>query len=330
MAKYKAPEGYLFSEESGLYYSQIIAKDENGKTNQIVTWFNADTGEYTRQIYPIEGEVKQENTENTNKESSNVVTEQKEETTTESKNVEDDFGDTYYGMELDKEVQPVFNTSAVSQQPASTVTIQPAPAVFNNQSVSPIKNVTPTQTMPINQPAQGYAYPGYQQPKKKSSAGVVIFALVCVAIIGICIGILWFTGNIGAGKDGNYDKLYATAEYKFKEGDYKTAAKFFEKIIKLDGGEEYAYMGLANSYYQMGNEKKAAQALQDGYDFTQSSLVYDEMRKFTEITGISFDESTGDTFDDDSEDSSDKGLFSLFGKKDKSDKESFSLFGKKD
>lgn len=54
MANYLPPEGYLYDEGSGLFYTQTIASDANGKRSQVVTWFNADTGEYTRNTYPIE------------------------------------------------------------------------------------------------------------------------------------------------------------------------------------------------------------------------------------------------------------------------------------
>lgn len=53
MAKYSPPEGYLFDKNTGLYYSQVIAKNQDGVTCQIVTWFNAETGEYSRNIYPV-------------------------------------------------------------------------------------------------------------------------------------------------------------------------------------------------------------------------------------------------------------------------------------
>ena len=52
MAVYQAPEGYRYDENTGLYFNQIRANDENGNPVRIVTWFNADTGEYTREFYP--------------------------------------------------------------------------------------------------------------------------------------------------------------------------------------------------------------------------------------------------------------------------------------
>lgn len=59
MAKYQAPEGYVLDSGTGLYYTQIIAEDEQGNKSQVVTWFNADTGEYRQDVYPIEGSVAQ-------------------------------------------------------------------------------------------------------------------------------------------------------------------------------------------------------------------------------------------------------------------------------
>ena len=54
MEKYREPEGYLFDERTGLYYSQVIGVDETGRQAQIVTWFNAETGEYSQYTYPVE------------------------------------------------------------------------------------------------------------------------------------------------------------------------------------------------------------------------------------------------------------------------------------
>lgn len=54
MAKYNPPEGYLYDENSGLYYTQIIAKAENGTENQVVTWFDAESGQYSQEVYPID------------------------------------------------------------------------------------------------------------------------------------------------------------------------------------------------------------------------------------------------------------------------------------
>ncbi|MDD3412742.1 MAG: hypothetical protein PHY47_01970 [Lachnospiraceae bacterium] len=54
MRRYREPEGYLYDERTRLYYSQIIAVDENGEQVQMVTWFNAENGKYSQYTYPIE------------------------------------------------------------------------------------------------------------------------------------------------------------------------------------------------------------------------------------------------------------------------------------
>ncbi len=53
MAYYQVPQDYQFDPQTGLYYSQIIASDVSGNQSQIVTWFNADTGQYSQNVYPI-------------------------------------------------------------------------------------------------------------------------------------------------------------------------------------------------------------------------------------------------------------------------------------
>ena len=55
MAKYQAPEGYVLDSNTGLYYTQVIAEDAAGNKSQVVTWFNADTGEYRQDVYPVKG-----------------------------------------------------------------------------------------------------------------------------------------------------------------------------------------------------------------------------------------------------------------------------------
>ncbi|MBO4808634.1 MAG: hypothetical protein J5537_06285 [Lachnospiraceae bacterium] len=52
MAKYQPPVGYEYDPNTGLYFNQVRAVDENGQNVRVITWFNADTGEYTRDIYP--------------------------------------------------------------------------------------------------------------------------------------------------------------------------------------------------------------------------------------------------------------------------------------
>ncbi len=53
MNQYNPPEGYQLDERTGLYYTQTLAEDENGQQAQVVNWFNAKTGEYRQDVYPI-------------------------------------------------------------------------------------------------------------------------------------------------------------------------------------------------------------------------------------------------------------------------------------
>ncbi|MCR4656702.1 MAG: hypothetical protein K5770_10800 [Lachnospiraceae bacterium] len=53
------PEGFILDTASGLYYTQIIAEDADGKISQVVTWFDAGTGEYRREIYPVDAQKDQ-------------------------------------------------------------------------------------------------------------------------------------------------------------------------------------------------------------------------------------------------------------------------------
>jgi hypothetical protein len=52
---YSPPEGFEFDPSSGLYYNSTMGSDpETGKAVQWVTWFNASSGEYTQNSYPVE------------------------------------------------------------------------------------------------------------------------------------------------------------------------------------------------------------------------------------------------------------------------------------
>ena len=53
MAKYQAPEGYVLDDNTGLYYTQVVVEDDAGNMAQVVTWFDANTGEYRQDVYPI-------------------------------------------------------------------------------------------------------------------------------------------------------------------------------------------------------------------------------------------------------------------------------------
>ena len=50
---YSAPEGYTLDQNTGLYYTQVIAADDKGNRSQVVTWFNTETGEYRQDVYPV-------------------------------------------------------------------------------------------------------------------------------------------------------------------------------------------------------------------------------------------------------------------------------------
>ena len=57
MANYRAPEGFLYDGGSGLYYSQIEAIDPSEKKSRVITWFDAESGLYSQEIYPFAGKI---------------------------------------------------------------------------------------------------------------------------------------------------------------------------------------------------------------------------------------------------------------------------------
>ena len=57
MSVYRPPENYSLDPKSGLYYREARLSAPNGQPLRHVIWFNADTGEYTQQSYPLTNSV---------------------------------------------------------------------------------------------------------------------------------------------------------------------------------------------------------------------------------------------------------------------------------
>jgi len=54
MANFQPPPGFIFDPNSGMYYQSVAGNDPaTGQAGNWVTWFNAGTGEYVQQFYPV-------------------------------------------------------------------------------------------------------------------------------------------------------------------------------------------------------------------------------------------------------------------------------------
>lgn len=53
MPKLTPPEGYIYDNRTGYYYTQEIERDETGKLIQHVKWFDPQTGSFTENFYDI-------------------------------------------------------------------------------------------------------------------------------------------------------------------------------------------------------------------------------------------------------------------------------------
>ena len=53
MSNYQVPEGFLYDKKSGLYYSITEAVDSTGKLSRVLTWFDAESGTYDQEVYPV-------------------------------------------------------------------------------------------------------------------------------------------------------------------------------------------------------------------------------------------------------------------------------------
>lgn len=53
MGKYNIPKGYSLDLTTGLYVEEILAENEKGERVKVITYFNDETGEYTREIESV-------------------------------------------------------------------------------------------------------------------------------------------------------------------------------------------------------------------------------------------------------------------------------------
>lgn len=53
MFKIAPPEGFIYDDKTGYYYTQEIEKNEEGSLIQHVIWFNQETGEFTDKYYDV-------------------------------------------------------------------------------------------------------------------------------------------------------------------------------------------------------------------------------------------------------------------------------------
>ncbi len=223
MANYLPPEGFAPDQRTGLYYSQVITQDENGNVFQVVTWFNPETGEYSRNVYPVNRQ---------------------------------------------QAATPVQRT-----RPA-------APPVNRQQTTTPVQRTRPVAPS-VNRQQNSVA--SLAKYKNYILAGIVGVAVIAAIIVAV--------RNIGGGSNlSKEDKFkiktyYKSGEECYRIRDLEGALEAFSEIVALDENEETAYIGMANCYYDMGEDEKALSILKEGYDITESRKIKKTLKELEELLG---------------------------------------------
>ncbi len=73
MQRYYAPEGFVYDDNTGLYYKSDIVTEENGQQTLWITWFDAQSGEYSQYSYPQESTLPSESDGNNNQQTSTTI-----------------------------------------------------------------------------------------------------------------------------------------------------------------------------------------------------------------------------------------------------------------
>lgn len=93
-----------------------------------------------------------------------------------------------------------------------------------------------------------------------------ILAIIAVIIAAVCIS---FSPNASK----NIEEMFSTAQKYLVEQNYEQAVAEFSKIIELDPMNADAYLGLAQTYIEMGDTEKAVETLEKGFELTQDERI---------------------------------------------------------
>lgn len=93
-----------------------------------------------------------------------------------------------------------------------------------------------------------------------------ILAIIAVIIAAVCIS---FSPNASK----NIEEMFSTAQKYLVEQNYEQAVAEFSKIIELDPMNADAYLGLAQTYIEMGDTEKAVEMLEKGFELTQDERI---------------------------------------------------------
>jgi len=80
-------------------------------------------------------------------------------------------------------------------------------------------------------------------------------------------------------KINDYGKLFIKADTLTRNGDYDSALPLWMEILSKDRNNQFAYSGIAKSYYASGDYETAMEYAKMGYDYSTYSLSYDFVRR---------------------------------------------------
>lgn len=117
--------------------------------------------------------------------------------------------------------------------------------------------------------------------EEKSNVMIVRIAAIFAAIFAIAL-IIFLIVPVNTGNSVS-EQLSVGEEYLDGE-DFEKAEAIFEGIIESEPECTEAYIALAKTYGNSGNQEKAVEKLLEGYEYTGSEKIYNSISEFEDLT----------------------------------------------
>ena len=132
-----------------------------------------------------------------------------------------------------------------------------------------------------------------EKPKKKMKKVTVVICIAAVIIIAAAGGIYYYL-NSGSRLA---EKKYELGQKYLTEKKYDEAIEAFEIVLKIDAGDEDAYLGLAATYKEDGNIEQAVNVLEEAHrtlpgsgriteELTQLHIMIGSIQLYDEIFDV--------------------------------------------
>ena len=126
----------------------------------------------------------------------------------------------------------------------------------------------------------------------KTKLKIIIPTIIAIAAVITAAFCITFTPNASQ----NIEEMLSTAQKYLVEQNYEQAVIEFNKIIELDPMNADAYLGLAQTYINMGDTEKAVETLEKGFELTGDERLKEILNKLLE--NIESEESSENTIDE--------------------------------